>query len=211
MMSNSLPPWARIKQLPLEMVAGRDFQPGDTLYFSERAYPRILWTKLSDTSWSVLVERDNTHQRGQISIEPDVCYVVKRATPRQTLSPLSVHGEGAGGGVPGTRPENFFTDRPLTQIRCDGEYLEVGDVLYLDHLRGRAEILDIGNQVMSVSGYIRRARLNYLTQGKVAPYVFTGFHLQMFKLIAGPKFAAAQRDPARVAWMQGPNYWRWKG
>jgi hypothetical protein len=203
MSQTSLPPWARIKQLPLEMVAGHDFRPGDTLYFSERAYPRILWKKLSDSSWSVLVQRDDRHAlhaRGQISIDPDAHYVIKRATS---------HKPASGDGF---RLDNFFHNRPLTQIRTDGEYLEVGDVLYLDAVRKRAEILHIGGMKLTPDrGHVRPAKLDFLDLHKVADYTFGGFSLQLFRLIAGPKFAAARRDPERIIWVQGPNYWHWKG
>jgi hypothetical protein len=201
--ANTLPPWARIKQLPLEMVAARDFRPGDTLYFSERAYPRVLWQKLSESSWSVLVQRDNRHERGQISIEPDSCYVVKRATPRKASE----------APVPGTCIDDFFLNRPLTSIRVEGEHLAVGDVVYLDVHRKKAEILEIGTVYTSLMrGIARDARLNFLDLDKIAPYTFSGFRIAPpFQVVAGPKFAAARQDTALIFWRTGVNRWHWKG
>lgn len=203
MSSASLPAWARVKQLPLEMVAARDFCPGDTVYFSERAYPRVLWTKLSNTSWSVLVERDNRHERGQISIEPGVYYVVKRAAPRQS----------AQTPIPGTRIDDFFHDRPLADIRVEGEHLAVGDIVYLDVHRRRAEILEIGDVESTLyRGQMRKARLNFLDLKKIEAYIFSGFRIAPpFVVVAGPKFEAARRDPALVFWREGVNRWHWKG
>lgn len=207
MATNNLPAWARVKQLPLEMVAARDFNPGDTLYFSERAYPRVLWAKLSETTWSVLVQRDGRHERGTISIEPDVRYVIKRATPRavgaRDVVPL----------VPGTKEEDFFHDRPLRDIRVEGEHLEVGDVVYLDVRRRRAEILEIGPIVSTTfRGPSRQARLDFLDLKKIESYVFSGFNIAPpFVVVSGPKFEAARRDPSQVFWRPGVNRWHWKG
>lgn len=203
MSANTLPPWARVKHEPLMMVAGSDFQPGDTLYFSERAYPRILWTKLSESTWAVLVERDGRHERGQISIESQSYYVVKAATPRKA----------ADAPVPGTRIDDFFLNRPLTSIRVEGEHLAVGDVVYLDVNRKRAVILDIGDITFTTfRGSCRRARLQYLDLEKVEPYIFSGFHIAPpFIVVAGPKFAAARQNPALIFWREGVNRWHWKG
>lgn len=63
-------------------VPGYDLHSGDTIYLSKRAYPRVLWTQLSQSSWSVLVQMPDRHFRSQISIDPQVYYVVKRATVR---------------------------------------------------------------------------------------------------------------------------------
>lgn len=63
-------------------ITGDDLRGGDTIYLSKNAYPRVLWTKLSRTAWSVLVKKHNVHERGQISIDPAAHYVVKRATRR---------------------------------------------------------------------------------------------------------------------------------
>lgn len=63
-------------------VPGDDLHPGDTLYLSNRAYPRVLWKQLSTTSWSVLVQMPDRHFGSQVSIEPQAYYVVKRATKR---------------------------------------------------------------------------------------------------------------------------------
>lgn len=63
-------------------VPGHDLHSGDTIYLSNRAYPRVLWTQLSQTSWSVLVQRDGRHFRSTIDIDPQQHYVVKRATKR---------------------------------------------------------------------------------------------------------------------------------
>lgn len=63
-------------------VPGYDLHSGDTLYLSNRAYPRVLWTQLSRESWSVLVQMPDRHFRSTISIEPQHYYVVKRATKR---------------------------------------------------------------------------------------------------------------------------------
>lgn len=60
-------------------VPGYDLRSGDTLYLSNRAYPRILWTQLSRASWSVLVQMPDRHFRSQVSIDPQAYYVVKRA------------------------------------------------------------------------------------------------------------------------------------
>lgn len=75
------PPWAYLLKDTV-YVPGSDLHGGDTIYLSNRAYPRILWTKLSRTSWSVLVQQHSIHKRDQIAIEPDQFYVVKRATKR---------------------------------------------------------------------------------------------------------------------------------
>lgn len=63
-------------------VPGYDLHSGDTLYLSNRAYPRVLWTQLARASWSVLVQMPDRHFGSQISIEPQAYYVVKRATKR---------------------------------------------------------------------------------------------------------------------------------
>lgn len=63
-------------------VPADDLHPGDTIYLSKNAYPRVLWTQLSPSSWSVLVQKPYTHARGQVSIDPQAYYVVKRATRR---------------------------------------------------------------------------------------------------------------------------------
>lgn len=75
------PPWAYLIKDTV-YVPGYDLHPGDTIFLSNRAYPRILWTQLSRTSWSVLVQQDGRHFRSTIAIEPDQFYVVKRATKR---------------------------------------------------------------------------------------------------------------------------------
>lgn len=199
----SLPAWARVKQLPLEMVTGGDLCPGDTLYFSERAYPRVLWTKLSDSSWSVLVERDGRHERGQISIEPGVSYVVKRAAPRK-----SVYDP-----VPGTQIDDFFQDRPLRDIRVEGEHLAVGDIVYLDVNRKCAHILEIGDVVSTTfRGATRAAKIHLLASDQTVAHIFSGFHVAPpFVVVSGPKFEAARRDPSLVFWRSGVNRWHWKG
>lgn len=73
------PAWAYLVKDSV-YVRGDDMNSGDTIYLSNVAYPRILWTKLSRTSWAVLVQKHSIHQRDQISIEPDTYYVIKRAT-----------------------------------------------------------------------------------------------------------------------------------
>lgn len=75
------PAWAYFKKDTV-FVAGDDLHSGDTIYLSKNAYPRVLWTKLSRTSWSVLVQMPYAHVRDQISIDPAQHYVVKRATRR---------------------------------------------------------------------------------------------------------------------------------
>jgi hypothetical protein len=75
------PAWAYFMK-DAEYVPGDDLHSGDTIYLSKNAYPRVLWTQLSRTSWSVLVQKPYAHVRDQISIEPGQHYVVKRATRR---------------------------------------------------------------------------------------------------------------------------------
>lgn len=75
------PLWAHFVQDSV-YIPGDELSGGDTIWLSKNAYPRVLWTKLSRTSWSVLIKKHNIHERGQISIEPDQLYVVKRATKR---------------------------------------------------------------------------------------------------------------------------------
>ncbi len=206
---NSLPAWARVMQKPVEMVAGRDLNPGDTLYFSVRAYPRLLWTKLSASSWSVMEDHGSWHKRGQISVEPDSCYVVKRATPR-------LEAIGARHSVPlspAAPIDDFFVNRPLTSLHVEGEHLAVGDVVYLDVHRRRAEILDIGEEMLTAyRGACRHARLHFLDLKKIENYTFSGFRIAPpFVVVAGPKFAAARQDTNRIFWRTGVNRWHWKG
>lgn len=75
------PAWAYFMK-DADYVAGDDLHSGDTIFLSKTAYPRVLWTQLSRASWSVLVQKPYTHERGQISIDPAQHYVVKRATRR---------------------------------------------------------------------------------------------------------------------------------
>jgi hypothetical protein len=63
-----------------EFVPGYDLHPGDTIFLTNRAYPRVLWTQLSQSSWSVLVQQDGRHFRSAIDIDPQQHYVVKRKT-----------------------------------------------------------------------------------------------------------------------------------
>lgn len=63
-------------------VAGDDLHSGDTIYLSKIAYPRVLWTQLSRTAWSVMVMKPGNHYRYTMSIDPAEYYVVKRATKR---------------------------------------------------------------------------------------------------------------------------------
>lgn len=63
-------------------VAGDDLHSGDTIYLSKTAYPRVLWTQLSRTAWSVLVQMPDRHFGSQLSVDPAQHYVVKRATRR---------------------------------------------------------------------------------------------------------------------------------
>lgn len=81
--SNQLTPplWAHLIQ-DSEFVPGYDLHPGDTIFLTNRAYPRIMWTQLSRASWSVLVQQDGRHFRSAIDIDPQQHYVVKRATKR---------------------------------------------------------------------------------------------------------------------------------
>ncbi|MEO8608925.1 MAG: hypothetical protein ABI690_13625 [Chloroflexota bacterium] len=202
----SLPAWARVMYKPLEMVAGADLRPNDTIYFSARAYPRILWKKLSDTSWSVLEWHGDYHKPGRISIEPGIYYVVKRAlAPAAVAAPPTTEPE--------THVEDPFREHPLANIRVEGEYLAAGDIVYLDVHRRRAEILEIGAVESSLfRGEMRSARLHYLDLKKVEAYTFSGFRVAPpFTVIAGPKFEATRRDPSLVFWREGVNRWCWKG
>lgn len=75
------PAWAYFMK-DTEYVPGDDLHSGDTIYLSKTAYPRVLWTQLSRTSWSVLVQQDGKHFNSTIAIEPQQYYVIKRATKR---------------------------------------------------------------------------------------------------------------------------------
>lgn len=200
-MASVLPPWAHIMHKALEMVAGKDFQPGDVIYFSARAYPRILWKKLSSTSWSVMEDHGVHHKPGRISINPDSYYVIKRALHPGPAQPADE-----------PKPTGPFDEHPLNSMRVEGRDLEIGDVLYMDRIRGRAEIVHIGPLKMTARGEIREARLHFLDTKKVEPYIFSGFKIQPpFSAIAGPKFEAARQDPSRVFWREGVRRWEWKG
>lgn len=208
MMSNSLPAWARVMQKPLEMVAGRDLQPGDTLFFSARAWPRVLWTNLSPSSWSVLEDHGSHHKRATISISPDTYYVVKRADrPQAAPPPVTVP-------LPAPRPNEdaFKNHRHLNAVYVEGKDLAVGDVIYMDAIRKRAEIVHIGDMKMQPSGYVREAKLNFLDRKVVEPYLFSNFKINPpFRVIAGPKLDAAHLDPSLVVWRDGVSRWHWKG
>lgn len=75
------PPWAYLIRDSV-FVPGYDLHPGDTVYLSNRAYPRVLWTQLSKSAWSVLVQKDGMHFRSTIDLDPQQHYVVKRKTLR---------------------------------------------------------------------------------------------------------------------------------
>lgn len=203
METNPLPGWVRVKQdSRFMMVAGRDFQPGDTLYFNEKAYPRVLWKKLSESSWSVQEDHGGYYKNGRISIEPNSYYVVKPATPR-TAKRTAAPGQ----------TEDCFRDRPLRDIRVEGEDLTVGDVVYLDVNRKSALILEIGSVVSTTfRGATRAAKIHLLATDKTVAHIFSGFHVAPpFVVVAGPKFEAAHKNPALVFWREGVNRWHWKG
>jgi hypothetical protein len=75
------PAWAYFMK-DAEYIPGDDLHSGDTIYLSKNAYPRVLWTQLSRTSWSVLVQMPDRHFRSQLAVNPAQHYVVKRATMR---------------------------------------------------------------------------------------------------------------------------------
>lgn len=206
---NSLPGWARVMQRPVEMVAGHDLQPGDTVYFSARAYPRLLWKKTSDRSWSVMEDR-GYQKPAHISIDPDAVYVAKRKTPAPPRPEPEVQDDVLL--QHDLHLVDFFLNRPLTSIHVEGEHLAVGDVVYLNVNQKRAEILEIG--VLRFNGRCneRAAKLHYLDLDKAEPYTFSGFRVvPPFMVVAGPKFAAARQDTSRIFWREGVRRWHWKG
>lgn len=182
----SVPAWAYLspKHQGCEMRRGDELESGDIVYFSLDAYPRVLWTKVTDDAWSVSVQKPNMHFKQQVTINPQTYYLTRRVG----------------------------TSEPIDRLRVDGYSLAAGDVVAMGlasaPYRAVIEVID-DPTIHPQRGTIRRAAIRRTDTNEAMPFIFGGFSLRLFDVASGPKLDAARKNPKLVK--ASPTGWVWIG